>query len=84
MGPSWLIVQLGAQGVLLPQQREGERKGRGGSQLPGQEGTSGYKRILLQMGLGGIGKATAPIPLPMVMPLTFMDSGTGLSIFDLI
>lgn len=70
--------------MLLPQQREGERKGRGGSQLPGQEGTSGYKRILLQMGLGGIGKATALIPLPMVMPLTFMDSGTGLSIFDLI
>lgn len=83
MRPSWLIVQLGAQGVLLPEQREGERKGRGGSQLPGQEGTSGYKGILLQMGLGGIGKA-APIPLPMAMPLTFMDSGTGLSIFDLI
>lgn len=69
--------------MLLPEQREGERKGRGGSQLPGQEGTSGYKGILLQMGLGGIGKA-APIPLPMAMPLTFMDSGTGLSIFDLI
>ena len=30
-----MIVQLGAQGVLLPEQREGERKGRGGSQLPG-------------------------------------------------
>lgn len=78
------MVQLGAQGGLLPQQREGERRGRGGSQLPGQEGTSEYKGIPLQMGLGGIGKATAPIPLLMAMPLAFMDSGTGLSILDLI
>ena len=68
MRPSWLIVQLGAQGVLLPEQREGERKGRGGSQLPGQEGTSGYKGILLQMGLGGIGKAVGTLSLKDSQP----------------
>ena len=65
---------VGSLGGAAPQQREGGRRGR-----RGQDGTSGHARIPLHMGFGGIGKAIAPIPLPRGMPLTFIDSGTGLS-----